>query len=181
MLANIHLPESRPGSPVDDEESMEIRSADYESYRSLVTYPPEAQWRYPYESSFRRRAEKLAFMAPTIVEETGNAWQIPEDGRSSLVLSLRGLGLEPHNHRKTRESTSGPNVKAKILSTIRKLGTFDKKLHESYGRNFYITDFDPWNSGYLTYKFRKPIIQDNHHMEQTWGYMTWGKQSCDVE
>jgi hypothetical protein len=96
IIADIALPESEPGSPCDSEDlAIETESNDYETYQIVAAYPPEEQnWGFVYESSFYRRAGELSFMADAATNETGTAWAIPEDGRSGLTLSLRGLGLE---------------------------------------------------------------------------------------
>lgn len=151
-----------------------------------------------------RRADELSFMKDTLLKETGMAWAIPEDGRSSLSLSLRGLGLEnPEEAQRERTSStfnlqkSGvlfhgsnrwsscdsekPEVRAEILRKLRYLGRFDKQLHESKGRCFAITDYDPWNSEKLTYRLgnliegRRAFSADHH-----WGNLTWDSQQFDV-
>jgi hypothetical protein len=183
------IPDSRPSSPVsetattvdtvtiglDDASNDLLSLATLEKHfewwkrcvahaKAVLHYP--SLFGYPYQPLFHGRLEAIDNLRDTIVGVTGSAWAIPFDGRINLSFSLAYLRYPGWRRfvlntqlNNTPDETPEDELEY-AASQIKNLGQFDRKLHTSENRGFFVADFDPWtkhgdsaNGSFVIYKF----------------------------
>jgi len=198
IQANIQLPDSRPESPMSDSDLIDVSSSeDSVSYEIVEHYRPADQsWGYNYESSFRREKDRLKFLENSLTVDDnistkcGFIWAIPEDGRTPLMLSFKGLSFMVPNldlTSQTKEAYSQDQIESETLGIIENVLTFNKHLHRSKNRSFWIFDFDPWNIKSITYKSSKlnfhsrfESARQQSWRDGAWGSFTWDNQESEL-
>jgi len=160
-------------------------SEDSASYEIIERYRPADQsWGFTYESSFRRKKDRLNFLENSLTvndnisTKCDFSWAIPEDGRTPLMLSFKGLSFMVPNldlFSQTEEAYSQDQTESKTLGIIENVFTFNKHLHKSKGRSFWILDFDPWNIKNITYTSRKSNFNNRFECvrQQSWRDGAW--------
>jgi hypothetical protein len=132
---------------------------------------------YAYQPTFNRRLEELNSLGDnlkdTMLRVTGGAWAIPSDGRINISFCLQYL-LDPTFLLDEPQE----DVLEYAASELKNLGNFDRKLHSSENRVFFVADIDPWNKSaefgyaegdnyvkdgsFVVYRFGPQIPRETH-------------------
>jgi hypothetical protein len=163
-----------------------------EPWDGISQYP--SIFGYVYQPPFHGRLKAIASLKDTIVRVTGSGWAIPADGRINLSFTLSYLlsPVERGSMCNTELGIALGEIREDELRyaalQVEKLGHFDRELHGSKNRGFFVADFDPRNAlelsedgSFVIYKFGARPSEETGEWDPDKNKISWEKQKIEIK